>query len=191
MEDIKFDPKKLAKLNNPERLEMQPPKEMWDLCALKNPDCIVDIGAGTGFFAKEFAKFFSGRVLALDISDIMLGWMCDNLSEVMSGRIQPLKMQEASMPLDESVADLAYMINLHHELHEPHGLLTDCLRILKPGGKVMICDWKAVEMEMGPPLKIRITEDKIKAQLEEAGFKDVQVFDSLPMHSLVIATNPK
>jgi tRNA A58 N-methylase Trm61 len=52
----RFDPKKLEKLNNPERLKIVPPQYIWKMLNLKNVRTIVDIGAGTGFFSIPFLE---------------------------------------------------------------------------------------------------------------------------------------
>ncbi len=192
MTEIKFNTKWLDKLNDPKRLEIQPTQTMWEaLGGEESWTSLIDIGAGTGFFSKEFLKFMpQGKVLALDIKDTMLEWMAENLKEVKEGRIIPCKMQEAATPLEDEVGDAAMMINLHHELHEPARMLQEVLRILRPGGKVLIVDWLPIETPMGPPQKIRVTPQAIEAQLTTQGFTQVEAHDILPMHSCVVGQKP-
>lgn len=180
---IKFDPKKLAKLNNPERLEMINPDLIWQTLALKTADTLIDIGAGTGLFAKEFAKY-AGKIYACDSSEIMIEWMKENLSE---NNILPLKSVEAAIPLEAEIADLVYMINVHHELTEPERLLKEAFRLLKSNGKIAIIDWKAQELTQGPSLAIKVPEKIIISQLEQAGFKNMMSHPVLPFHSFIIA----
>ena len=52
----KFDPGKLAKLNDPRRLEYLDPEIIWEKVAIENPAVLIDIGAGTGFFAILFNR---------------------------------------------------------------------------------------------------------------------------------------
>jgi 2-polyprenyl-3-methyl-5-hydroxy-6-metoxy-1,4-benzoquinol methylase len=80
-ESIKFDPKKLAKLNNPERLKSINPDLIWQTLNMDNPQVLVDIGAGTGLFAKAFAKIANkAKIYACDTSEVMIEWMNENLS---------------------------------------------------------------------------------------------------------------
>ncbi|MDT8446790.1 MAG: class I SAM-dependent methyltransferase [bacterium] len=184
MTDIKFDPKKLAKLNNPERLKAQDPDKYWDQLDLPENPVIVDLGCGTGFFSVEFlrrAKGPNAQVFGLDIAQIMLDWIAENRAEYQEGRLVTGLMQEANIPLEDDLADLLVMINLHHELHRPTPLLEECFRVLKEGAKILIIDWKPTEMPQGPPLKIRVAPEKVVEQLTHSGFeqaRDLQLYEN-------------
>lgn len=186
MEEKKFDPAKLQKLNDPKRLQYLNPDIIWKALDPGAPGVLVDIGAGTGVFAALFAKKMAhGKVYACDISDVMISWMKENLPAELKEDIIPLKMEESSVPLPEGIADVVYMINLHHELEEPEKIITESHRLLKPGGKLMIVDWKKEETPEGPPLSIRIAEDEIAGQLTKAGFSSVEMHRVLKFHSFV------
>ena len=186
-ESKKFDPKKLAKLNDPKRLEYLNPDLIWEKAGLKNPSVLIDIGAGTGFFALLFSeKMKRGKVYACDISDEMLSWLEDNLPSESKGRVIPVKMEESSVPLPDDVADLVYMINLHHELEQPQRVLGEALRLLTRGGKLLIVDWKKEQTPEGPPTEIRVTEETIESQMLKAGFRDIIKYAVLLYHYLLI-----
>ena len=187
MESKKFDPAKLAKLNDPKRLTIMSPDLLWDTLGLSDPKVIVDIGAGTGFFAVPFSKKMrQGTVYACDISDVMLDWMKENLPADLKDSVVPLKMEETNVPLPDGIADLVYMINLHHELDSPKDIIAECHRLLKKGGMLMIIDWKKEEMEGGPPLSIRVTEEDIRSDMHEDGFTSITAHAVLPYHNFVV-----
>ena len=131
MNEKKFDPKKLDKLNNPQRLLDIPIEYIWNKIHLTDPVVLVDIGAGTGFFSVPFLKYVkNGKIFACDTSDIMIQWMKNNICPQYPD-IVPLKMEESAVPLEDGIADLVYMINLHHELDQPQTILEESFRILK------------------------------------------------------------
>ena len=186
-ESRKFDPKKLAKLNDPKRLEHLNPDLIWEKAGLKNPSVLIDIGAGTGFFALLFsAKMKKGTVYACDISDEMLSWLEEHLPPESKGRVIPVKMEESSVPLPADMADLVYMINLHHELEEPLRIIREALRLLTRGGKLLIIDWKKEKTPEGPPVEIRVTEETIESQMLKAGFRDIMKYSVLPYHYFLV-----
>lgn len=180
----KFDPKKLNKLNNPERLEWINPDMIWETLELRNPRTLIDIGAGTGLFAREFAtKINDGKIYACDSSKIMVDWMQENLPEK---NIIPFLTKENSIGLDNEIANLVYMITVHHELCEPEKLLKEAYRLLNSSGKIVIIDWKKTEMPDGPSIDKRISEETIIKQLQQVGFNNISQYNLLPLHSFIV-----
>ncbi len=185
MHDKKFNPKKLKKLNNPERLNDTPPGLIWSRLKLDHSDVLVDIGAGTGFFSVPFVNLTkTGKIYACDISDIMLDWMKEHICPK-NKNVIPVKMEENHVELPSGAADLVFMINLHHELSDPERLLKECARLLKKGGKVAVIDWKKEEMEQGPPLEIRCIPTDVKKQMERAGLRRLESYHDMTKHFLV------
>ena len=149
MHDKKFNPDKLARLNDPERLILVPPEIIRERIGLKSTDTILDIGAGTGFFSKVFTEMAAdGKVYALDISDVMLDWLKAHMPPSIQNLI-PMKMGEDSIDLPGETADFIYMLNLHHELEDPVKMLRECYRLLKPGGKTAVIDFKRKKTKHG------------------------------------------
>jgi ubiquinone/menaquinone biosynthesis C-methylase UbiE len=186
-ESRKFDPSKLAKLNDPKRFKLLNPEVIWAKADLRDPEVLVDIGAGTGFFALPFSKKLkAGKVYACDISEDMIAWMENNLSMESRGVIIPLKMEESSVPLPDGIADLIYMINLHHELEDQVMVIKESLRLLRDKGKLIIIDWKKEETPEGPPLVIRVTEETIERQMLACGFTNIKKHAVLPYHNFLI-----
>lgn len=172
-----YNPKKLERLNNPARLEDIPPQVLLDKLALKDPKVLVDIGAGTGFFSKEFVSLLVNvKIYACDISDIMLEWITNNVSPRFPNVI-PVKIKDGIIPLDNEIADLVFMINLHHELDDHEKILNRSRELLKQSGKILIVDWKKEEMKPGPSVDIRFTVEEVIAQLTAVGFTNIQSFE--------------
>jgi len=116
----------------------------------------------------------------------MIDWIKENVSPIYKN-ILPVKMEESRVPLDDAIADLVYMITLHHELDDPEAMLLECRRLLRENGKLLIIDWKKEEMKEGPPLKIRCLPEDVRVQLEEAGFGNVSQYDFLTKHFCLTA----
>lgn len=186
MHEKKFDPRKLEKLNNPQRLNDIPPKTIWEKLNVRQPDVLVEIGAGTAFFSIAFLKQSkASKLYACDTSEIMLEWIRENVVPEYPDII-PLKTGEHSIPLDDDTADVVFMINLHHELDDPALTLNEAYRILKGAGKIFIVDWKKEDMAEGPPAGIRFEPGLVEKQLVGRGFENVAIFNELPKHFLLI-----
>jgi ubiquinone/menaquinone biosynthesis C-methylase UbiE len=186
LENKKFDPRKLEKLNNNDRLKHIPPEILASEIYIKNPTVLIDLGAGTGLFSKAFSKIYSGcEIFACDISPIMVNWMEDNLAEFPS--IHPILTEEKHVPLDNSTADIIVMINLYHELENPIATLNECQRLLRKDGVVVISDWKKENMVNGPSFNYRIDKTEVKKHLEITGFSNIRIIDNLEFNYLILA----
>jgi len=187
MEERRFNPQLLEKLNNPERLKALAPDFIWERLNISTLQTMIDIGAGTGFYSIPFVNYYKeSKLYACDLSDIMINWMEENVCPKYDNII-PVKMEEYSIPLQNNIADLVFMINLHHELKSPEKMLTDCYRLLKTGGKIAIADWKKEEMPDGPPIQIRYQTEEVKKHLLDTGFNNIEIYNELSMHYLIIA----
>lgn len=187
MTERKFDPRHLYKLNDPQRLQSLKPDLLWELLDLKEPEALVDVGAGTGFFAVLFAeKMRSGKIYACDTAPEMVAYMQEHIGPTHKSRIVPVQSEETRIPLPTGLADLVYMINLHHELDAPDLLLAETRRLLKTGARVLIVDWKPEETPEGPPLSIRVPPAVVTEQLKRAGFSHQPAPDPLPFHYICL-----
>lgn len=190
MSHLKFDLAKISKLDDPGRFETLKPDVMWR--ALGSPSdvgTIVEIGAGTGMFAAKFAELAPhATVYAADTEQQMLDWMRTNRPEVAEGRVIPVLAEETRIPLDDAIADLVVMVNLHHELAEPDASYAEAFRLAKPGAKLLVVDWAPVETPRGPSLAVRASVEEIVDFARLAGFSDVRPHEgALPWHTLVTA----
>lgn len=191
MSGLKFDPAKIAKLDDPARLDSMRPEVMWSALGSPCPAVIVDIGAGTGLFAERFAELAPGAtVYAVDTEPAMIEWM-GSRARSSGGRIVPLLAQETRVPLDDGAAQLVTMLNLHHELDDPPASYGESLRLLEPGGQLLVVDWAPHETPKGPPVAARSSAQDVEAMLRAVGFVDVSVHEgALAWHWLVTAVRP-
>lgn len=194
MAHLKFDMAKLERLNDPGRFETLPPDVFWH--ALGEPadaHVIVEIGAGTGIFAAAFAERAPEAVVyAADTADEMLAWMREHRPEVATGRVVPVKASETGVPLADGIADVVYMINVHHELAEPAASYAEAFRLLAPGGRCLTVDWAPRDTPKGPPRAVRASREDFERTLVAAGFEEVRIDDgALPWHTLVTAAKSR
>lgn len=186
----KFDPARLEKLRDPERLETQNPEAVWAVLAEGGPvRTVVDVGAGVGFFAVPFAQRLppGGWVYGCDILPEMLLHLREAARQHQVRNLAPVLCDEAHIPLPDGLADVVFMCNLHHEFDHPQASLAEAHRLLAPGGQVAVIDWKPEETPHGPPLDVRIPPPRVRGQLEQVGFGDVREHDVMPWHYYLTA----
>jgi len=185
----KFDPAKRKKLNNPIRLQWIPPRLIKSLLEIQESRVYIDIGAGTGYISREVAIKVPGAVIhALDIEPLMVEEM-EKDGEKMP--FLPQLMERDILPFTEASIDGIWSITVFHELGNPMPLLHEIRRVLQPGGRLLIVDWKkSVDAcEQGPPLEHRVFVEEVVAALQEAGFSDVQEVAGFTHHFGILAGN--
>lgn len=188
MPHFKFDIAKLERLNDEGRFESLIPEVMWAALGSPSPHTIVDIGAGTGMFARRFATMApEADVFAVDTEPQMIRWMVEHPDPAVGGRLKPVLAEESHIPLPDAVAELAIMINLHHELEDPLLGYREAARLVSPGGQILVADWAPGDFPGGPPQHVRASAAEIGRMLEQAGLVDVTMHPGLPKHSLVTA----
>jgi SAM-dependent methyltransferase len=184
----KFDPAKLDKLNDPARLARMDPPRLWAAAGIPDPSVIIEIGAGTGIFAEAFANFApKATVYAVDTEPLMIGWMEAHRAPALGGRLVPLLATDETVPLPNGMADVVFLIDLHHELAAPDATYAEVYRLLAAGRKVVVVDWLRDNQSGGPPQEIRASEAEIAATLERTGFKHVATHEGPARHSLITA----
>jgi ubiquinone/menaquinone biosynthesis C-methylase UbiE len=186
--DRKFDPAKLERLNDPERLVQLDPDRLWEAAGAPDARTVVDVGAGTGTFAFEFARrMCGGTVYACDTEDVMLEWIRSHTPRDLPAEIATVHSDESRLPLPDDIAELVVMINLHHELHAPTLLLADARRVAREGGRLLVVDWKPEETPRGPALAIRVPPERICEDVLAAGWAHCEIREPLEWHSVVTA----
>tara|TARA_B100000470_G_scaffold166779_1_gene131280 strand:+ start:94 stop:669 length:576 start_codon:yes stop_codon:yes gene_type:complete len=184
-----FDPARVERLRDPERLEYFNPARIWEILQ-PEPDCtLIDIGAGVGFLTLPFAeKFPHAKVFGCDILDGMVRLLRDEAKQRGIDNLDALLMSPNHVDLHDDVADFIVMTQVHHELDTPEPLLAECKRVLKPDGTIAIVDWADEENGKSPPLGRRVPVALIGTQLRSAGFHHIETHDVYAYHTFVTAT---
>jgi arsenite methyltransferase len=141
------------------------------------PDMVVaDVGAGTGFMAAGLAPLVK-KVFVLDGSPAMLEIARQNLKD-----FDNLVFQQSdglSLPLpDESLEAVFANMYLHH-MPDPLAAIREMVRLLRPGGRLVITDMDAHPYEWLKDEMADVWQGFERPQIQDwllaAGLVDVQV----------------
>ncbi|MFH1150948.1 MAG: methyltransferase domain-containing protein [Actinomycetota bacterium] len=143
---------------------------------------ILDLGCGTGDMLRRFARAGASRLVGTDLSEGMLE-VAGELSRHLAG-IEFVHASAESAPVGAGEFDLVTSCVAFHHFPDPMGALKDAARVLKPGGRLMLCDldgaglsgkiflafgrWKRADERY-------FDTGSISRMLAEAGFSDVSV----------------
>jgi hypothetical protein len=86
----------------------------------------------------------------------------------------------------ELCADFVFFGIVMHDFNDPSKVLLNAITMLKTTGKLIDLDWKKELMGMGPPLRIRFSEDEAIHRNRLAGFS-IKAVEELAYHYLIVA----
>jgi ubiquinone/menaquinone biosynthesis C-methylase UbiE len=183
----KFNPRKRSLLNDPKRLFFQNPDAILFEAGVKSGEVVADVGCGTGFFTLPLARYVgeNGKVFAADTSPTMIKELRKRTRNL--NQINPIHSQENKFPLRNESVDFVLLVNMVHELEDWKLFFKEVKRILTPGGRVCVVDFKKKKMEMGPPLRVRLTKNRLKGMLRQSGFSRIKSLSPLPFHNALVA----
>lgn len=148
-------------------------------------DYVVDLGAGTGLLALALAPHVQ-ELVAVDISERMLDRLDDRAAADGVGNVEPLVADLRRLPLDDECATLVVSNYAFHHLDDSGKelALAEARRILRPGGRLVICDmmfslsleqrdrrlvWEKVRglLRRGPAGVVRIIRNVVAGRWEQ------------------------
>jgi ubiquinone/menaquinone biosynthesis C-methylase UbiE len=151
----------------------------------------VEFGSGYGTFTIPAAKIIKGDFYAFDIDPIMIERLNQRIIESKLSNIKVIKHDfvKDGTGLQDNCVDYVMLFNILHA-ENPHILLNETFRILKPGGKAGIIHWIHSSITpRGPSLDIRPTSLQCVDWLLNANFKIINKEISLPPYHYGIIAN--
>lgn len=156
------------------------------------PDSVVaDIGAGTGYFSLPIAgRVPSGRVLAVDIQPEMLAIVARRARAAGLANVVPLQATETDPRLPAGTVDVVLMVDAYHEFSHPWEVMQGVVRGLKPGGRVVLIEYRAEDPEV-PILPLhKMTETQARREMKAVGLEWVETRDFLPQQHYLVFRKP-
>ncbi|MGO9484336.1 MAG: class I SAM-dependent methyltransferase [Rhodomicrobium sp.] len=180
------DAEKWAKeFDNPERDSWQKPEEVVDALNLKPGSSVADIGAGTGYFAVRIAKRASqGKVFAADIEPDMVRYLGERAGREHLANIVPVQAGADAANLPEPV-DLILVVDTYHHIGNRIEYFAKLQASLRPGGRLVIIDFKA-DSPNGPPPQHRIPPERAAEELRAAGYTLSETHTILPRQYFLV-----
>lgn len=181
----------IAMLEDPGRDEYQKPDEVIAALNLKRGETIADIGAGSGYFAFRFAPLVgeTGRVYAVDVNPDMILHMNRRARELNASNVVAVLSAPDDPLLPQSSVNRFFICDTWHHIEDQQRYLGLMKKMLKPGGQVVMIDFKKQETPVGPPVEMRISRADLVRQMEGAGFDLVAEHDFLP-HQYFLVFSP-
>lgn len=132
---------------------------------------VADLGAGTGYFAFRMAEK-GASVITLDIDERFLRYIEVHPSfNRYSNRIETRKIEPDSIGLASEEVDLIFSVNVYHHIDDRVQYFKEARKSIRDQGLLVIVDFKKGDIPVGPPEHIKLSEQKVKSELSDAGFE--------------------
>jgi len=142
---------------------------------------VADIGAGTGFFAMRMAHK-AERVIAIDIDRRFIDYLDSvkvlELPEEIQTRLETRLGDPNDPKLKANEVDAVIIVNTFMYIQNKIEYLRRLKSAIKPGGRLLIVDFKKKRTPIGPPQSLRIPIHEIEELFYEAGYKNIIANDT-------------
>ena len=178
-------------LERAEREEEERPQKLVELMSLRPADVVADIGAGTGYFTFRLAKNVpEGKVLAVDIQPRMLELLRRAAKTRNVSNVEPVLGRVDDPGLPPAAVDVALMVDAYHEFEHPREMMEGIVAALKPGGRVVLVEYRGEDPEVPIKPLHKMTEAQAKAEMAAVGLEHVETLPDLPRQHVMIFRKP-
>ncbi len=139
---------------------------------------VADLGCGEGYLTIEAARW-ARRVVGVDRAPGVLA-----RAKALAGRRRVTNItwkrgELDQLPLDDASIDVALLSQALHHAVDPAQTLSEVVRILRPGGRLLLLDLKAheeswVREKLGDQW-LGFSEDHLRRLLDRAGFAEIRI----------------
>ena len=156
---------------------------------LKPGSRIADIGAGGGYFSLRFAEIVSeeGKVYAVDTNSDYLEFIRSSAKKKNLTNIITVLSEGTDIDIPEKSLDFVFMRNVTHHIPDRTGYFKKLKDFLKPGGRVIIIEYKKQKSSSFHGLFSHYVESKIiKQEMKKAGYSIYKEYGFLPEQHFTI-----
>ena len=179
-------------LDRPERDREEDPDLAIRLLRIQKGATVADIGAGSGNITMRLAKQVGpmGKVYANDIQPGMLEILQKNVGKAKLANVVPVLGAIDDPKLPAESLDLAIMVDVYHEFSEPQKMLRHMHEQLKPGGRLVLLEYRKEDPAIPIRIDHKMTVAEAKMEVEAEGYTLSKVDEVLPRQHILIFTRP-
>ncbi|HEX7664764.1 MAG TPA: class I SAM-dependent methyltransferase [Polyangiaceae bacterium] len=169
------------------RDDVQKPEHVLDVIGVKPAMTVADIGCGSGYFSVKIAKRVTpgGKVLAVDLQPEMLALLDKKVKATKVDNVVPVLATEGDVGLPKGAVDIAFFVDVYHELGHPLRTMTQVKDALTPTGKVVLVEYRAEDPKVDIKPEHKTTLAQLKKELDFEGYDFVSSDESLPEQRIV------
>lgn len=191
-QDIDFEDK-VSVYEDENRDIWQKPDRVIHILSPLEDKVVVDLGAGTGYFAFRLVPK-AQKVIAIDIDQDFVNFMEKKRLLLPSGQREKFEVRLAQ-PQDPHInsgeANAVLIVNTYAYLEKRVQYFTNLRQVLRPDAKLVIIEFKMKNIPNGPPEEEKVSISTVQSELQAAGFINIEVDDrTLDYQYIITASTP-
>ena len=158
--------------DDPERDAWQKPHELIEALEIQPASRVADLGAGTGYLLGHLSRAVGedGVVLAIDTEPALVEHLRDRADKEGLSNATPILASADNPRIPAKSVDLILILDTYHHIDDRVAYARDLQAKLRPGGRVVIIDWRKRDLPVGPPRDHKLARSHVIAEMAEAGF---------------------
>ena len=162
-----------------------------DALMLERDDVVADIGAGMGYISFQLADWVEdGKVVAVDVQPEMLALLEAERDKYGVENVETVLGTELDPNLADESIDMAVMFDAYHEFAYPQEMMAGIVKALKPGGQVVLAEYRAENPLVLIKKHHKMTQKQVKKELTAMGLAWVKTDGRLPQQHLMFFKKP-
>lgn len=176
-------------LERPQREDEERTDLLVESLKFRNGEIVADIGCGSGYISRKIAAKIgeTGIVHAVDIQQEMLDLLKTRMAEFKIRNVQPVLGTNKDPKLPEKSCDTMIMVDVYHEFDFPHEMIRSMIRALKPGGRIVLVEYRKEDPTVPIKEVHKMSEAQIKKEMtSHSELEHAETIRTLPRQHIVI-----
>jgi len=155
---------------------------------LKAGDVVADIGCGTGFYTRRFARAVgtNGVVYAEDIQPEMLDILTNKLGTEGINNVRPVLGTITDPKLPRASLDLILMVDVYHEFDHPYEMVSAMIPSLRAQGRIAIVEFRGEDERLAIKKLHKMTEAQVRKEMSVHSLNWVATITNLPQQHIIL-----
>jgi arsenite methyltransferase len=181
-------PDRIAGFERESRDQELKPDQVIAALKLHDGEVVADIGAGTGYFSRRFARAVAprGKVFAVDVAADGLDYLKQRVAKEGIRNVETIVSKPDDPLLPANAVDLVFFCDTTHHIANRVQYYRTLLRALKPHAQLAIIDFPPGGTRAPHAAEELVSREQATDEAKQAGFRLVQDFRFLPYHYFLL-----
>ena len=150
---------------------------------LKPEMVVADIGAGTGYYTFRVAKLVpQGKVYAVEIQEELI----EMLNKKKVGNVEVVRGDTLGVNLPANTIDLAFLVDVYHELSWPREIIQSISKSLKSDGKILLIEYRGEDPDVRIKRLHKTTVVQLAREMKANGFVLEKRIEAFPIQHFLL-----